>query len=193
MLHYFLSVSWNVNLLSQNHRTTESQNGWGWKGHLEIIFSNLPSQAGSPIEGCSGPRSGNFWYLQGWTLHNLPGQFVPVLSHPHSKNVSWCAEGTSCVSLCLVLSLGMTGKSLARSSLHPPFRFLRTLIKSFLILFSRLNSPSSLSLSSYQRCSSPFVLFLDFHWTLCSISMSLLYWWDQNRTQHSSCGLTRAE
>ena len=28
-----------------------------------------------------------FEYLQGWRLHNLPGQPVPVLSHPHSKKV----------------------------------------------------------------------------------------------------------
>ena len=27
-----------------------------------------------------------FEYLQGWRLHTLPGQAVPVLSHPHSKN-----------------------------------------------------------------------------------------------------------
>lgn len=26
-------------------------------------------------------------YLQGWRLHNLPGQPAPVLHHPHSKKV----------------------------------------------------------------------------------------------------------
>jgi len=26
-------------------------------------------------------------YLQGWRLHNLPEQLVPVLGHPHSKKV----------------------------------------------------------------------------------------------------------
>ena len=28
-----------------------------------------------------------FEYLQGWRLHNLSGQPVPVLGHPHSKKV----------------------------------------------------------------------------------------------------------
>jgi len=28
-----------------------------------------------------------FDYLQGWRLHNLPGQPVPLLSHPHSGEV----------------------------------------------------------------------------------------------------------
>jgi len=28
-----------------------------------------------------------FKYLQGWRLHNLSGQPVPVLSHPHSEKV----------------------------------------------------------------------------------------------------------
>jgi len=28
-----------------------------------------------------------FEYLQGWRLHHLPGQPVPVLVHPHSKKV----------------------------------------------------------------------------------------------------------
>ena len=28
-----------------------------------------------------------FKYLQEWRLHNLPGQPVPVLGHPHSEKV----------------------------------------------------------------------------------------------------------
>ena len=28
-----------------------------------------------------------FEYLQGWRLHNLSGQPVPVLGHPHNKKV----------------------------------------------------------------------------------------------------------
>jgi len=53
-----------------------------------------------------------------------------------------------CLSLCplpLVLSLGATEKSLALSSLHPPFRYLYTLLRHTppSLLFSRLNSPSS--------------------------------------------------
>lgn len=41
------------------------------------------------------------------------------------------------------------------------------------VLFSRLNSLSSLSLSSYKRCSSAIFVFLP--WTLSCTSMLLLY------------------
>ena len=39
----------------QNHGITESQNGWSWKGPLEVIFSTHPAQARSPTAGCPGP------------------------------------------------------------------------------------------------------------------------------------------
>ena len=65
--------------------------------------------------------------------------------------------------------------------------------RDMILLFSRLNSSSSLSLSSYQRCSSPFIIFPALHCTLSSMSMSLLYWGAWNWTQHSRCGLTSAE
>ena len=50
------------------------------------------------------------------------------------KSVSWCSDRSLlCFSLCalpLVLPLGTTEKSLALSSLHPPYRWLYTLIRS---------------------------------------------------------------
>jgi len=67
-----------------------------------------------------------------------------------------------CFSLCslpLVLSLGTSEISLAPSSLTSPITYLYTLIISTLgHLIFRLNSLSSLSLSSCVRCSHPFVL-----------------------------------
>ena len=61
------------------------------------------------------------------------------------------------------------------------------------LLFSRLNSPSSLSPSSLERCSSPFPIAVALHWTLSSLSLSLLSWGAQHRTQPSRGGLTSAE
>jgi len=82
-------------------------------------------------------------------------------------------------SLCplpLVLSLGTTEKILGPSSWYPPFRYLCTLMRSLLsLLFSRLNSPSSLSPSLDVRCSRPLVILVAFHWTLSIMSMSLVY------------------
>jgi len=55
----------------------------------------------------------------------------------------------------LVLSLGTTEKSLAQPSLQPLFRYIYALMRSFsILLFSRLNSYSFLSLSSQEGCSS---------------------------------------
>jgi len=39
---------------------TESQKG-GWNGPPEVIWSNLPAQAGSPKASCPGPCPDGFW------------------------------------------------------------------------------------------------------------------------------------
>jgi len=79
-------------------------------------------------------------------------------------------------------------------SLHLLSRYLCTLIRSSpSLLCCRLNSPSSLSLSSQERCCSPFIISVARFWTLSSMSMSLLCWGAQNWTQRSRCNLTSAE
>lgn len=68
-----------------------------------------------------------------------------------------------CFSLCLLpptLSLGTTENSLVPSSVYPWWW-------DFLWAFYRLSSSSSLSISSYERCFSPFIL-TALHWTLSS-------------------------
>ena len=68
--------------ISQNHRTAQVGRGLLRSrglplqlkhGHLELV-AQVCIQLG-------------FAYLQGWRLHNLSGQPVPVLGHPHSKRV----------------------------------------------------------------------------------------------------------
>ena len=98
------------------------------------------------------------------------------------------------VPLLLVLLLGTIEKSLASPFLHPPFRYLYTLMRSPLsLLFSKLTSSSSLSFSSQKGCSSPFIIFVALHWTLSNTSVYLLYWGAQHWTQHSRYGLTSTE
>lgn len=77
-----------------------------------------------------------FECLQGWRLHNLSGQPVAGLGHSHSENHFLLFTGnlpsfTLCP-LALLLSLGMTGRGLVLSSLHPPFRYLNTSVRSHL-------------------------------------------------------------
>lgn len=85
-------------------------------------------------------------------LHNISAQPVPLLSPLTVKQFFLMFRGNIlCFSLCqlpLVLSLGTTEKNLARTSLHSSFRYLYT----FSLLFSRLHSHSSLSLSSNKKC-----------------------------------------
>jgi len=67
---------------SQNHRMVEVGRGF-WRssgpnpllkqGHLELVAQDHPQM--------------DFEYLQAWRIHNLSGQPVPALSHPHSKKV----------------------------------------------------------------------------------------------------------
>ena len=67
---------------SQNHRLAEvGRDVWRSsgltpllkQGHLEMVAQDHAQMA--------------FEYLQGWRLHNLTGQPVPVLSHPHGEKV----------------------------------------------------------------------------------------------------------
>ena len=61
------------------------------------------------------------------------------------------------------------------------------------LLLSGLNSPSSLSLYLYERCSSALIFFLALHWTCFRKSMSLLHWGAQTWAQYPSYGLTGAK
>ena len=64
---------------------------------------------GKPRAGCLGTCPDSFAHHQGWRFHNLSGQLVPVLGHPHSKKCfSLFRQHLLCFSLCplpLVLSL----------------------------------------------------------------------------------------
>jgi len=71
------------------------------------------------------------------------------------------------------------------SSSESPFRCLHTLVGFPLsLLFSRLNSPSSLSVSSQERRSSPFIIFVALRWTLSSLCSA-----GEPRTGHSPPGV----
>lgn len=88
--------------------------------------------------------------------------------------------------MLLVLSLDPIDKGLLLSSLLEPAQLFIHIDKITLsLLFSRLSSPSSFSLSSYDKHSSLFIFFVALCWTCTTLSMSLLYWGVQNWTQHS--------
>ena len=170
---------------------TESQNRRGRKGPPEIIESNPPAKAGSLHQVTQVRVQVGLEYLQRRRLHNLPGQPVPVLRHLTVKKFLRTLERNFLCSsfrpFPLVLSPHAAENSLASPLCPPHLRYLLTWIRSPLsLLFSRLNRPSSLSLSSQGRCPRPFTVFVALRWTLSKRSLSFLYWGVQNWTQYSS-------
>ncbi|NWW54203.1 SHAN3 protein, partial [Pedionomus torquatus] len=98
--------------------------------------------------------------LQGWGSHSFSGQPLPVPHHPHSKEVLPKIQSKSplfqfkTLPPCPVPPL--PDQESLSSSPGAPFRSWKAAPSSpRSLLFSRLNSPSSLSLSSQQRGSSP--------------------------------------
>lgn len=89
--------------------------------------------------------------------------------------------------------LDTTEKTLSPSPLLLLTRHQSTLIKFPLSLLSRLNSPSSLSLSSYFRYSSPLIIFLALQSTSSIKSMCLWYWEAWNWIQCCRSDLISAE
>ena len=109
---------------TQTH-TINPQNSCGWNGLLEVTLSMPPAQAGQPGTGCQGPCPDRSEYLQGWRLHNLPGQPVPVLGHPHSEKAFPDVHREPLVFQFVPIACWpVTGHHLAQSSLHPPSRYL---------------------------------------------------------------------
>ena len=85
------------------------QHPWLEQGHLEQFAQDHVQKA--------------FEYLQGWRLHNLSGQPMLVLGHPHSKKVFPDVRGKLlCFSLCpltLKTSLRMCFNPLLAKILQP--------------------------------------------------------------------------
>ena len=66
----------------QTHRVFEvGRDPWKTAGPASLLRQGHPEPvAQHHVQAASE-------YLQGWRLHNLPGQSVPVLGHPHSEKM----------------------------------------------------------------------------------------------------------
>ena len=86
---------------------TESQDGWGWKVALEVIWSNFPLKAGSPRAGWSGAppvgflispmmEASQLWWATSFTLLTVKNFCLNRNSyssvHPHcSLSCPWAS------------------------------------------------------------------------------------------------------
>ena len=134
-------------------KVAETQNDQGWKGSLEVIWSNPPVQAWPRRVSCPGPCLDSFWISSRRRIHNLSGQLVPVRGQPHSEKVFPDVQREPPLFQCVPGASGpVTGHHWKEpgSILFAPFLqvFISIEKTPLSLLFSRLNSPSSLSLSS---------------------------------------------
>ena len=91
--------------------------------------------------------------LQGWGIHSLLGQPVQCVTTPSVKNLLLISKlKLPCLSLRpfpLVLSLPTLVNSHSSFCLYTPFKYGKATMRSpWSLLFSKLNKPSSLNLSS---------------------------------------------
>lgn len=167
----------------------ESENGWGRKRPLKVILPKPPF-----AEGCLD----SIWVSPRMKTTQPPGQPVPVLGHPPSQKVflmlGWNFPRFCLRPLPLVPSLEHHWKEPVSVAFIPSLQVFACIDEFPLsILFSRLNRPSSFSLSSHKRWSRPLIIFIVLHWTLSSTSTSLLYSGALNRALHPRCDLSSAE
>lgn len=130
-----------------------TQKGWGWKTPLKVIWSKPSAQAGSSrvsytMSKCPWMSSMMETLQSLWpigtsaVIFRIEKCFLMFRWHP--QYLSFCP---------LLLSLVTTKKSLDPSSLHPPsginiYIGLYYITDPLNLLFSRMNSPNSHSISS---------------------------------------------
>ena len=98
-------------------------------------------------------------YLQGWRLHSRSQQPVPLFDRSHSKKAFLRLNGISVFKTVCVASCPFNGchseESGCTFSVLSHHVFIHIDKIPLNLLFSRLNGPSSFSLSLYVRCCSP--------------------------------------
>lgn len=161
MLHIFLDINISVVVhFSQIvHRIRESL-------RLGVIWSNTLKYGYQEQRPCPDISED----LQGVRLYNFSGQSMPVYKEKGHPNVQ--REAT--MFYFLVLSLCVSEKSL--TVIFVPFLqiFVDTDNSSLILLFSRVKSPSFISLFLLEKSSTPFIIFATIHWNLFSSSISLV-------------------
>ena len=165
--------SWSVHV-----GETESQNHRMFRVGRNLCGSPSPTplpKQGHLQQAAQDLGQTGFEYLQRRRLHSLPGQPGPGLRHPQREEVLPPVQlELPLLQFVPVAPCPVTGHHWKESGpilLTLPRRYLEAFLRSPLsLLFSRLKKPSSLSLSSQERCSSP-LLILVAHSLICFIRL----------------------
>lgn len=135
--------------------------------HLWRVFNPTPPVKQGHLEQLAQDTlQSGFEYFQDWRILSFSEQPIPVSDDYGAKVFLVFKWHSPCFILCpslLVLSLNTAEKSLVPSSLYSAFRYLQTQIRfSLSLLFSRLNSSSSFSFFSCERCSTSLIILVTF-------------------------------
>lgn len=136
----FLCTKWSTQL-TYFHNFKVMWKSCYWNLPLETILANPSTQTWSSVRASwPGLFLLRFWRSP-WMETPPPLQETfPLFRHPHSKRVISAIQiEPMCFNMCLLplaLSLGSTGKSLAPFSLHPPTRYLWTIIRYLFVFLS---------------------------------------------------------
>lgn len=155
----------------------------------DSLFQTLVLIVGWTRTGGSGLYPLSFENLQERRLHNHSQQAIQVFGNPNSSNKKknqtnfWTKYPVVDFFQFPFLCSEEFDSIFFMPSLQVFLKIHKVLLS---LLFSRLISHSSLHfLSLYERYSNPLITFVLLWWTFSSMSMPLLYWESQNRTQHS--------
>lgn len=171
---------------------TGSHNGWSWKGHLDVIWSNLPAQA--------GPPKPNFWDFffnipKDWDFTTSLGNLLSVLHHLHTKNVFPDVQKAPPV----FQPVPIASDPVIRHHWKAPGSVL--FVPSLQVLININKIPSwafsslgwmvlGLSLLSHVRCPSPLIMLVSLCWTLSNMPVYLcLFCTEELKTECNTPGV----
>ena len=149
--------------------TIESQNALGWKGPFKGHLVHPPCSKQGHLQihqvAQSHVQLGRECF-QWWGICHLSGQPVPVPHHPLCKKKFFFISNLNLPAFSLKLLPLVLSQQALLKTLSPSFKYWKAARRSpWSLLFSRLNSPNSLSLSSQERCSIPLDVFVALLWT----------------------------
>lgn len=150
---------------------------------LEVFLPQTPAQAALFGIGCSGPHPDGYCLSLRRKTPKPPWGTYAMLSPPCREKVFPDSERISCVSADAHYLLPCHWASLKRVCLCLLCTLPSDICTYWWVypqVFSKLNDTTSLILSSYERCSRLFITFMALSWIFSSMSMSCLYWRDQN-------------
>lgn len=147
-----------------------SQRGWSQETPLKPIQF-------SALDRVSWSRTLRALFSRDFSM-SRDGHHCASTQSPTQKIFLMFRQNLLCLSLCplpFALSLSTSWEDPGFIILAPSLRVFNTLIRLPLSLFcSRLTSSSPLSLSSWERCSSPFNIFVSLCWTLQYVHISFV-------------------